>query len=97
MPPARPLSPTMPDISGVAARFIEDQISWTCGIVRNADLYGKRSRHWSTADSISILVQIALAWLVLSVAGVYWRDETTFHNQEWSINDVISRDCSRSA
>ena len=57
----------MLDIGGVAARFIEDRISSTRVIARGGDLYGKRSRHWSTADPISILVRFALAWLALLI------------------------------
>ena len=62
----------MLEVSGVAARFVEDRISWTRVVARDADLYGKRSRHWSTADPILILIKIALAWLALTIAGVYW-------------------------
>ena len=63
--------PTMLDIEGIFVRFIDDRIriSWTRVIVRDADLYSKRSRHGSTADPISILVQLALAWLALSIGG----------------------------
>ena len=61
----------MLDIGGVFARFIEDRISWTRVIARDADIRAKRSGHWSTADPISILVWLALVWLALSLGGVY--------------------------
>ena len=64
---------TMLDIGGVFVPFIEDRISWTRVIARDTDLYGKRSRPWSTTDPILILVWLALAWLALSLGGVYWR------------------------
>ena len=80
--PCYPLSPSMLDISDVAARFIEDQISWTRVIAHNADLYGKRCRHWFTVELILILVQIVLAWFVLSMDGVYCRSDKVCHNQK---------------
>ena len=92
--PARSSSlPTMLGIGGVFAHFVEDRISRTRVIARDEDLYGKRSRHWSMADPIAILVWLALGWLALSLSGVYWRDElrnkTTIQNHEWSIYDVV--------
>ena len=38
------------------AESVEDQISWGRVIARSTDLYGKRSRHWSTADPIHFLI-----------------------------------------
>ena len=67
VPLAPPLS-TMLDIGDVFARFIEDKISGTRVIARVADLYGERSRHWSTAEPISILIWLALTWLALSLS-----------------------------
>ena len=54
---------TMLGIGGVFARFIEGRVSWTRVIARDADLYGKRFRHWSTAEPNSILVWLVLVWL----------------------------------
>ena len=84
--------PTMLDIGGISARFIEGRISWTRVIARNTDFFNcKRSPYWPTADLISVLGWLALAWLALSIGGVYWRDEwrykTSFQHQEWSIYD----------
>ena len=86
--------PAMLDIGDTFARFTEGRISSTGDIARDADLYGKRSRHWSTADRNSILVWIALTWLALSINSVYWRDEwlaeTTIQDEEWSVYDAVS-------
>ena len=83
----------MLDIGGVFARFIEDRISWTRVIARDADLYSKRFRHWSTTDPISILLWLSLARLALLFGGIYWRDEwrnkITIQNHKWSICDVV--------
>ena len=86
--------PTMLDIGSVFAHFVEDRISWTRVTARNADLYDKRPRHWSTMVPIPIFVWFTLAWLALSISGVHWRDEwryeTPFQNQERFICNVIS-------
>ena len=54
------------EISG----FVEDRISWSRVIANDADLYGKRSRHWSTTDPISSLILVWAVWLLLSVGGL---------------------------
>ena len=58
-------------------------------IVRDADLYGKMSRHWSTADPISILVWLVLAWLAMSLGGIYWPDEWRGDSSS-ALPDVLS-------
>ena len=63
-------------------------------IVRDANLYGKRSCHWSKADPISVLVWIAMTCVALSLGGVYlcneWLIKTTIQNEELSVYDVVS-------
>ena len=79
--------PIMLGIGSIFAGFIEDRISCAPEIAHNADLYGKRSRHWPMVYLISIFVWLALAWFSLSIGCVYWRDElrdeTLFQIKEW--------------
>ena len=57
-------------IGGSIARSIEDRISYSRVIARDDDLYGKRSRHWSTADPIQFLVVLLAACLALAICGL---------------------------
>ena len=57
-------------IGGSIARSIEDRISYSRVVARDEDLYGKRSRHWSTADPIQFLVVLLVACLVLTICGL---------------------------
>ena len=57
-------------IGGSIARSIEDRISYSRVIARDEDLYGKRSRHWSTADPIQFLVVLLAACLALTICGL---------------------------
>ena len=57
-------------IGGSIARSIEDRISYSRVISRDNDLYGKRSRHWSTADPIQFLVVLLAVCLALTICGL---------------------------
>jgi len=57
-------------IGGSIARSVEDRISHSRVIARDEDLYGKRSRHWSTADPIQFLVVLLAACLALTICGL---------------------------
>ena len=52
---------------GSLARSIEDRLSWNRVISRDADLYGKRTRHWFTTDPVSYLFTDWTMWLLVSI------------------------------
>ena len=60
-------------ISGFIARSVEDRISWGRVVARDEDLYGKKSRHWSTSDPIQILVVLWATWLAMAIGGAGYK------------------------
>ena len=52
------------------AQFVEEQVSWSRAIARDQDLYGKRSRHWSTADPIWSILALFAVWCVMITSSL---------------------------
>ena len=65
------------------AQTIEDKISWGRVIARNADLYGRRSRHWSTTDPIQLLVGISMVLLLLMIGGLNYEPPPIDQALDW--------------
>ena len=63
---------------------VEDQISWGRVIARSTDLYGKRSRHWSTADPIYFLVYISMLLLLATIGGFNYETPPMDQALDWN-------------